>query len=111
MRIPVYRCTIAHPVFYTHTACLTHVNFKSNMHQTVQFLAFLSLFSWDNFTGTSPITNKMADAQLRFQFGRQTLSNFRIIDLYSCNSSKVKLLLHYMGFWLLFTFSGVIELE
>ena len=30
------------------------------MHQTVQFLAFRSLFSWDNFTVTSLITNNMA---------------------------------------------------
>ena len=32
----------------------------------MQFLAFLSLLSWDNFNGTSPITNNMADCSYDF---------------------------------------------
>ena len=36
------------------------------MHETVQFLAFQSLFSWDNFTATSPITNNMVDLNYDF---------------------------------------------
>ena len=66
MRIPVYRYTHSSPVFYTYTACLTHVNRLSNMHQAVQFLAFRSVFSWDNFTATSPITNNMTGRSYDF---------------------------------------------
>ena len=63
MRILVYRYAIAVPCFILVQLSYAH---KSNMHQTVQFLVFRSLFSWDNFTVTSPITNNMVNCSYDF---------------------------------------------
>ena len=68
---------------------------------------FLGQFLWNHSD-----YKQHGGQQLRFQFGDKYKGQKSVLWIYTgVICQRAKLLLHYMGFWLLFKDSGVIELE